>query len=306
MADVPHIVLDRCLGTRSEERLVIITDPPMLAMALALYTHGLSLGAVATVIIQHAEATSTELADPVAAALSAADVFIGVTSGSITHTSARVAANQRGARGVSMGGSTPEMLERMLGADLDAVARRSRLVATALNAAHEAHITCPRGTDLHLVLNGSRGHADDGDLRAIGSFGNVPFGEGYTVPRAGEGILVPSTIAGLGRVRPGTRLWIADGRLATAEGVDGERLLALLDPHGPLARNIAELGVGAHDRAELSGHTLEEEKLLGSVHVALGASAPLGGRISVPIHVDCVVLDARLELDGVELRLYGD
>ena len=43
---------------------------------------------------------------------------------------------------------------------------------------------------------------------------------------------------------------------------------------------------------------LEDEKILGTVHVAFGASAGIGGTVSVPIHLDVVVLEASLEIDG--------
>ena len=43
---------------------------------------------------------------------------------------------------------------------------------------------------------------------------------------------------------------------------------------------------------------LEDEKILGTVHVAFGASAGIGGTVSVPIHLDVVILDASLEVDG--------
>lgn len=301
MSSVASISLRRCLGLAPGEQLVVITDPPMLDAALAFQAEGLRLGADAVLVSQAEDRGTTDLPPSVAAALGAADVFVGLTSGSISHSPARRAATDRGARGASMGGSTPEMLVRMLsGADLDAVAERSRRAAAALERAREAHITCPRGTDLRLALDGAQGIADDGDLSAPGSFGNLPFGEGYAVPRDGDGTLVPSTIAGLGRVGADTRLTVAGGRLVAAAGADGARLLERLDPHGPNGRNVAELGIGTHHAAELSGRVLEEEKVLGSIHVAFGASAPLGGRVSVPVHVDCVVLDATLELDGVE------
>ncbi len=41
---------------------------------------------------------------------------------------------------------------------------------------------------------------------------------------------------------------------------------------------------------------LEDEKILGTVHVAFGASAGIGGTVSVPIHLDVVVLDASLTI----------
>jgi leucyl aminopeptidase (aminopeptidase T) len=64
---------------------------------------------------------------------------------------------------------------------------------------------------------------------------------------------------------------------------------------------VAELGVGTNERAGLTGNILEDEKMLGTVHVAFGASAGIGGTVSVPVHLDCVVLDATLEVDGETL-----
>ncbi len=56
--------------------------------------------------------------------------------------------------------------------------------------------------------------------------------------------------------------------------------------------------MGTNDRARLSGNVLEDEKMLGSVHVAFGASIAIGGTVAVPIHLDCVVTDASLTVDG--------
>jgi leucyl aminopeptidase (aminopeptidase T) len=56
--------------------------------------------------------------------------------------------------------------------------------------------------------------------------------------------------------------------------------------------------VGTNDRAELTGNVLEDEKILGTVHVAFGASAGFGGNVSVPIHLDVVVLEATLTIGG--------
>jgi leucyl aminopeptidase (aminopeptidase T) len=72
----------------------------------------------------------------------------------------------------------------------------------------------------------------------------------------------------------------------------------LLLAHGKDGTNLAELGVGTNDRARLTGNILEDEKILGTVHVAFGASAGIGGTVSVPIHLDVVIVDATLEVDG--------
>jgi leucyl aminopeptidase (aminopeptidase T) len=83
-----------------------------------------------------------------------------------------------------------------------------------------------------------------------------------------------------------------------AQGGRGPRLLELLQAQGERGTNLAELGVGTNDRARLTGLVLEDEKILGTVHVAFGASIGIGGTVSVPIHLDVVVLEASLDVDG--------
>jgi leucyl aminopeptidase (aminopeptidase T) len=79
----------------------------------------------------------------------------------------------------------------------------------------------------------------------------------------------------------------------------GPDYLRLLEAHGARGTNLAELGVGTNDRARLTGNVLEDEKILGTAHVAFGASAAIGGTVSVPIHLDAVVTEASLTIDGV-------
>src|SRR5206468_11476204 len=94
---------------------------------------------------------------------------------------------------------------------------------------------------------------------------------------------------------------VRDGGLAEATGAAGERLLRTLRDAGELGTNLAELGVGTNEKATLTGNVLEDEKILGTIHVAFGASAGIGGTVSVPIHLDCVVMDASLVVDGTQV-----
>jgi leucyl aminopeptidase (aminopeptidase T) len=73
--------------------------------------------------------------------------------------------------------------------------------------------------------------------------------------------------------------------------------MELLAKHGPDGTRVAELGVGTNEKAILSDELLEAEKILGTVHVAFGASAGIGGTIQVPVHLDCVVMKPTLEID---------
>jgi len=297
MTSIASTILDDCLGLSAGERFTAVTDEPSLPRALALHAAALRIGAESALVLQRAPAGGNELTPAVAAALGASDVIVGVLDGSISHADATRRALARGARAVSMGGSTEAMLARLLGADLGVVAARSRAIAHALSAARTAHVTCPRGTDLTLTIEGRRAIADDGDLRSAGSLGNMPFGEGFIAPTGGEGRLVATTIAGQGLVGE-VVVEVRDGALAHAHGPAGHQLLETLDRHGPAGRNLSELGIGAHHAARICGNVLEDEKALGSAHIAFGSSSSFGGTVTVAVHIDCVVPDARIALDG--------
>ena len=100
-------------------------------------------------------------------------------------------------------------------------------------------------------------------------------------------------------------LTIEAGRLTKATGPEGERLYELLTGAGEQGTNLAELGVGTNERARLTGNILEDEKMLGTVHIAFGASAAMGGTVSVPIHIDSVVLKPTLTIGGTAVLSQG-
>src|SRR5262249_35985574 len=134
--------------------------------------------------------------------------------------------------------------------------------------------------------------------------GNLPCGEAFASPLGGEGTLVTTSLASLGLSEPVT-VTVRGGSIVAAEGGLGPQLFEMLAAHGDAGRNLAELGVGTNDRALLTGLVLEDEKILGTVHVAFGASAGIGGTVSVPIHLDVVIPDASLEVDGTKVLDQG-
>jgi leucyl aminopeptidase (aminopeptidase T) len=228
---------------------------------------------------------------------------------SLSHTAARKAASEAGARIATLPGVTEEMLARVMSADMEGLRRKGGAIADALTAASEARITCPSGSDLRLGLAGRTAIPDAGELAERGAFGNLPCGEGFIAPVEGscEGrLVVDGTIAGVGIPDAPVTLTIEGGRLAAATGDAGERLLALLTDHGAEATTVAELGIGSNEKAILSGNVLEDEKILGTAHVAFGASAAIGGTIQVPVHLDCVVTKPDVALDGEPIVRGGE
>lgn len=295
-------VMGPCLGVRAGEDVVIVVDSTTRRLGDAMREVAAGLGAEpVTCVMEPRSVDGEEPPAAVAAALAAARVFVAPTRRSLSHTRARKAASDAGARGATLPGVTEDMLARLMAADFPAMAARSRAVADLLTACGEARVTCPRGTDLTVDVDGRAGIADDGDLTAEGAFGNLPCGEGFVSPRSGHGTVVAATLATLGLPDAPVRLTVRDGRLADAEGAWGERWTALMDAAGPDGRNLAELGVGTNERARLTGNILEDEKMLGTVHVAFGASAGIGGTVSVPVHLDCLIEDATLDVGGTRV-----
>jgi leucyl aminopeptidase (aminopeptidase T) len=236
-------------------------------------------------------------------------VVLAPTVQSLSHTASRKAASEAGARIATLPGVTEEMLARVMSADMAELRRRGHAIADALNAGTEARITCDNGSDLRIGLEGRTAIPDAGELTAPAAFGNLPCGEGFISPddRACEGTLViDGTMAGVGIPAEPVRMTIEGGRLVAASGPEGRAYMDLLTVHGPEATTIAELGIGTNERAELTGHILEDEKLLGTAHVAFGASEAIGGRIQVPVHLDCVVLRPVVSIDGTAIVRGGE
>jgi leucyl aminopeptidase (aminopeptidase T) len=298
-------VVGRCLDVRSGENVLVIGDfgePDSRALAEALRDTAARYGADAVLALMDARANDgSEPSPPVAAALAACDVYIVPTSRSLSHTEARRAATQAGARGATLPGVTADMLARMMAVDFDALKARTLEISELLEAADEARLTCPHGSDMTLDIRGRRGLADYGEISGHASFGNLPAGEGFVSPLSGHGTLAATSLAPLGISPEPVLLTVEDGHLTAANGPLGPGFIERLRRHGPDGTNVAELGVGTNDAAVLTGNVLEDEKILGTVHVAFGASAGIGGTVSVPIHLDVVVVDPTLEVGGTRV-----
>jgi leucyl aminopeptidase (aminopeptidase T) len=183
-------------------------------------------------------------------------------------------------------------------------------VARALTDGDRVRITTARGTDLSFSLGEREGIPDTGLLGRPGSYGNLPAGEGFVAPLEGsaEGTLVvDASLAGLGVLNEPVTLTIRAGSiLEVSGGAAAERFRSTLDGVGPAGRVLCELGVGTNDRAQVCGIVLEDEKVLGTVHIAFGNNVGFGGTNDVQFHVDGVITGPTLEVDGVTLIRDGE
>jgi leucyl aminopeptidase (aminopeptidase T) len=299
-----------CLGVGADDDVLVVCNDEQRAIADALAASAEGLARDVRIVSFAALTRHGEEPPPfVAEAMTQASVIFAPTSTSLSHTQARMAATARGARIATMPTITEEIFSRAVPVDYDALKHEGERLAALLTSASSCRVTTRAGTDVVLSLEGRTGRSDDGNLQAPGAFGNVPAGEGYIAPleRAGTGTIVfDGSLAGFGLLRQPFRVTLVQGRASDADGETGAWLLRTLDAGGETGRSIAELGIGTNPAATLTGNILEDEKKIGTVHLAFGTSASLGGVNVSSVHIDGVVLSPTVELDGQLLMRDGE
>lgn len=305
------VVLEECMGVKPGEKVLIIIDPPKREIGSILFHQAGEMQAEAMLIeMLPRDNHGVEPPRAVAEAMKAADVVIIPTSKSLTHTKARKDANDAGARIATMPDVTPDMMARTLSGGYSVIAQRCEKFAELLSGADQVRVTTPAGTELSFSLQGRKGYADTGIIRAKGDFSNLPAGEAYAAPVEGTAqgrLVVDGSMAGIGEIHTPIMMTVKDGYVTEITGgQEAEKLEAILRPYGKEARNIAELGIGLNELAQITGYILEDEKVLGTVHVAIGDNSNFGGEVSVPSHLDGILLKPTLTVDGKVLIKEGN
>lgn len=219
-----------------------------------------------------------------------ADVVVALANNSTSHTRFRALVNAAGGRYASLPNFDPQMFFTSMRVDWSLLAERTRRLAAAVNEATAIEITTPNGTAMLIGKQGREAKGDDGLLTAPGSFGNLPAGEVYLAPLEGtsSGTMVLEYAPTRTLASPLT-LTVKGGEVVAIEGDEPHRrLLEAKFAENGKNRNIAELGIGTNERASRPDNILEAEKILGTIHIALGDNSGFGGRVQTPFHEDYV------------------
>jgi len=294
LATASLVAVRDCMGLAPGERVLVVTDEPLRPIGYALREAAAGLGAdVVLVEITPRRSNGEEPPAEVAAMMGAFDVVLCPTSKSLTHTDARRAASARGARIATLPGVTEAIMARCMAADYEAIAARTRTLAGLMEATDVVRVTAPGGTDVRLPIRGRKAFASTGLFREKGQSGNLPTGEAFLAPLEGQSeglVVVDGSMAGVGLVGTPIRITVAGGYATAIEGgEEAARLRALLEPHGKDAYTVAEFGIGTNDRAIITGVILEDEKVMGTIHIAFGDNKSMGGSVRVASHLDVLV-----------------
>ena len=286
--------LTKCMGLKKKERLLIVTDREKKRIAKAFLKEAqkisdncelieISIGKV------HGEEPSTKVAKE----LKKCDVALLITTMSLSHTKARKNACKAGVRIASMPGITEDIIKRCIDVDYNKISRLNEKLCRILTKGKVVLIENKLGTRLSFSIKGRKCLDDNGIYDKKGRFGNLPAGESCLAPLEGttNGILVVDKGSGKAKMI----IDIVNGQIVRIKG-RAPKLRKIIK--NKKYANVAELGIGTNPKAKVSGTVLEDEKVLGTAHIAFGNNLSFGGNLNVPFHLDCVFSKPTVFIDG--------
>lgn len=303
MAKGARKLVQTCARVKREDSVLIVTDANMIRIASALAGAAMAEDAETVItIVPQGKEHGHEPPRMVTAAMKNSTVIFTPVSRSITHTQALKDAVSGGARALVMTQFTEDMMvSGGIEADFEAMKPVCEKVAAALGRSKKAKVRSTGGTDLTMSLEGRKGNA----LTCIvspGQFSPVPNIEAAISPVEGttQGVAVAdASVAGMGLIRSPIVATIENGAIRALQGgEDADRLRTILEQTGDRnAYNIAELGIGLNPKSQMSGIMLEDEGVFGTVHIGIGTSITLGGKVKAALHYDLIMWKPTLELD---------
>jgi leucyl aminopeptidase (aminopeptidase T) len=219
---------------------------------------------------------------------------------------------------------TLDIFERTVPLDYEKLRLDCARIKEVLDRGEMVHIDAAGGTDLDIGIRGRLAKSDDGDFSEPGKGGNLPAGETFISPELASSkgkivfdgsiasdkgiIIIEKPIecevdAGLvtaihgGEEARRLRDTIQRARERTAEFVDQGKLPKdELDHYMTNTGNLGELGIGLNPKATIIGNMLEDEKVYGTCHIAIGANYDNDAKAL--IHLDGLIRSPTITVMG--------
>ncbi|MGA1866719.1 MAG: aminopeptidase [Thermoplasmatota archaeon] len=219
---------------------------------------------------------------------------------------------------------TRDIFERTVPIDYSRLRDDCSRIKEVLDNGDVVHIKAPSGTEIDIGIRGRSARSDDGNFSEPGSGGNLPAGETFISPElasssgrivfdgsiaSDRGIIIidrPITCevdAGLvtgihgGEEAAKLRATLQRAREKTAEFVEQGKLSKEdLEHYMTNTSNLGELGIGLNPKATIVGNMLEDEKVYGTCHIAIGANYDNDARAL--IHLDGLIRSPTIRVSG--------
>ncbi len=278
---------------KPNENALIVCDEKKEKIANLFFKVCEKFGAeVSLVKIKEREETEREPPLPIKEAMKYSDIILAITTISLTHTKAVREARKNGARIASM----PSINEKMFSAldvDYKKLVKYCKKVAKLYENVKEIKIKTRKGTDLILKCKGRKVQIDDGILDKPGSLHNLPAGEVGIAPlenSANGKIVFDTCVVGVGKLKNPIEVRVKNGKIVKISGKDeAKKLMRILKKADRNAKILCEFSLGTNPKAKIIGNVLNDEKVLGTCHVAFGDNKSMGGKNESNVHIDGVI-----------------
>ena len=300
-----EIILNKCLKVKKNESVLIITDEKRREIGQSIFLNAKKIAKEAKIIeIPIPRVSGIEPPENVAKEMLNYDVVIAPTTHSITHTNASKNAAKNGARVATMPGITEKIMNDSMLADYDKVEKLTLEVLKKVKNSKKAEITTKRGTNISFSLVGREWFGDTGKINEIG---NLPAGEVFISPLEGTSngkIVIDSFRDDDDVYAPeGTEIIVKNGEAADVS--DKNSKITKLFKEIEYGTNLAEFGIGTNYKAKIIGNILQDEKALGTCHIAFGSNFSMGGKIKAGMHLDLIIKNPTITIDGKVLMKSG-
>ena len=225
---------------------------------------------------------------------------------------------------------TVDMFVRAVPIDYVALKENCAKAEASFKRARIVHVQTDLGTNITVGVEGRKAKSDDGDCRKPGKGGNLPAGEVFISPKLGasNGVIVFDGSITLDKtivIKKPVKVTVENGHVTKVEGGnEAKKLQAYLHEAGERpyemakkgeltmdkakeysknATNLGELGIGMNPKAKIVGNALEDEKVLGTVHFAIGSNYDQDALAL--IHSDGIVKNPTLTIDGKTIMKKG-
>jgi hypothetical protein len=317
-------------NVKAGDRVLVLTDtahdPRVWQVVMSVLAE---LGAEATLAMF--ERRPADYYDPpqaVCKSMMHSDFNVLLCSTGMLHCAANFSAMQAGIPAICMdGGMTLEMFQSgAVTEDVRQMAVRKHYIAKDIFGvdAKECRVTSEYGTDFtysvenRITLPPLPG--ENYDAYRIIDFGKdenresallfylFPTGEYNVAPveySANGKLVIDLTMHHLGRLTSPIELTVRDGRITSIDGgPDARTLRDYLETYGDENAYMcpAEASVGVNSKALIRGIQREDKNIIGAMHFGLGTNIDVGGSITSKIHMDGVILEPTLFVDG-EMRM---
>jgi aminopeptidase len=296
-------IFKRSLNIKKKDKILIVTDNNKLKIAKKFLKSLKRLSNNVNLMVKNVgNYDGEEPSKKVSEEMKKSNIVIAVTTYSLTHTNARRKASKRGVKVVTMPGFIERMLpslkpspRKMLG--------QGKKIENILRKTKTVKVVTDHGTDLLFSVKGRFIDIDAGIFNKPGSFGNMPSGEISTSPVEGtaKGMLIINSMADYAKNK--TVVYIEKGKAVDIN--DKKCKLAKIFRKVKNSTNVAEFGIGLNSKAKIIGNILQDEKVLGTCHIAFGNNKSYRGKVYSKVHLDAILFKPTIWFDKKKIMSRG-